>query len=358
MQLTTDLAFGGAERVILNLARGLRGKGVECALAGLFEGGGSPARTRLMLEEDGFEVYSPGIERKRMVWPLARLHRYVKGWTPDILHCHLFHGNAAGGLLRLAGLACPQIWTHHTVERRRLPVRAAFRRLFSRLPECHVFVSDAVRRYQHAVAGAAPREELVYNGIELEPFFVVRPEPGPVFGAMGRLDPGKGFGLLVRAFARLCRENEEVRLKIAGEGPERPALEGLILREGVGERVELVGFAEDVPGFLAGVNAFVHPSRGEGFGLTLLEAMAAGLPCIASRVDSLPEIGGDLVHWVRPGDADGLYCALREMVGARYSAERIARQRAAVARFSCEAMTERYLRLYTSLLAGFARGAR
>ena len=80
------------------------------------------------------------------------------------------------------------------------------------------------------------------------------------------------------------------------------------------------------------------------------QAMAAGLPCIASRVGGLPEIGGDFVRWVRPEDVDDLYRAMREMLRARPSAERLALQREHVAaRFSRERMAEEYLKLYRSL---------
>lgn len=351
MQLTTDLRFGGAERVIVNLVRGLRDRGVECAVAGLFEGGPSPGAMHALLEESGFEVYPVGLERKHMLWRLAGLRAYVNDWRPDLLHCHLFHGHAAGTLLRVLGLGCPMVWTHHSVDRRPLPLRGAFYRLFSRLAGCQVFASEAVRRFQHARAGVAPREELIHNGVDLEPYLALQPRPGAVIGALGRLVPEKGFDVLIRAFARLCAENDEVRLTIAGAGPERAALDRLMRTEGVAGRASLVGFVRDVPGFLAQVNVFAAPSRWEAFGLALLEAMAAGLPCIAARVGGLPEVGGDLVRWVRPDDVDDLYAAMREMAGVRYSREQVARQRARVAtRFSREAMTREYLRLYRSLL--------
>jgi len=350
MQLTTDLRFAGTERVILNLSRGLRERGVECAVVGLLKGGEAPGGLRRRLEREGFTVRSAGLEGKFTAWRLSRLLRFAAEWKPDLLHCHMFHGNAAGALLRILGVRCPQVWTHHVVERRRLPLRGAFYRLLGRMPECHVFVSEAVRRYRRSVAETGRREVVIYNGTELAPFLAVRPRPGPVFGAVGRLDRQKGFDVLVRAFARLCRERDDVMLRIAGVGPERPALEELAAAEGAAGRVELVGFVEDVPAFLAGVNVFVNPSRWEGFGLTLLEALAAGLPCIASRVDSLPEVGGDLVHWVPPDDVEALHEALRAHVGVRQSAERAARQRAAAARFSKDAMTEQYLQLYRSLV--------
>jgi len=343
LQLTTDLRLAGAERVVIALARGLRARGVECAVAGLFEGGEERGRARAVLEEEGFPVYCAGMERKRRLHRLAGLRRFAAGWRPDLTHCHMFHGNAAGALLRLSGVPAALVWTHHTIERRPLPWRRAFCRLFGRLADCRVSVSDAVLRHQRG----ARRQEVVHDGLELAPFLAVQSRPGSVFGAVGRLIPGKGFDVLVRAFAGLARQ--DARLRIAGEGPERVALTALAQREGVADRVELAGFVEDVPAFLSGVNVFVNPTRGEGFGLALLEAMAAGLPCIASRVDSLPEVGGDCVTWVPAGDAGALGAAMAAALRTPRPAQKIAAQRARAARFSAEAMVERYLVLYRSL---------
>jgi glycosyltransferase involved in cell wall biosynthesis len=220
------------------------------------------------------------------------------------------------------------------------------------VPECHVFVSEAVAAFRRSRCGRGRRELVVCNGIDLAPFFAVSPAggaAGTVFGAVGRLDRQKGFDVLVRAFARLAREDDAVRLRIAGVGPERGRLSALAAREGVAGRVELAGFVEDVPAFLASLDVFVNPSRWEGFGLTLLEALAAGLPCIASRVDSLPEVGGDFVTWTAPDDAEGLCAAMRRASSAPGPPVAAGRQRAYVGRFSQESMAERYLALYRDL---------
>ncbi|MCK4374717.1 MAG: glycosyltransferase [Candidatus Brocadiae bacterium] len=349
LQLTTDLRLGGAERVIINLVDCLRGEGVECAVAGIFERSRTPGKARERLEAMGVPTFCAGVDRIYQGWRFPRLRRFVGAMKPDLIHAHLFHGHLASVLVGRRG---PVVWTHHATAPRWWLLRRAFYKLFAGRTDAHVFVSEAVRDYQHRTARVAPNEHVIHNGVDLGPFLAVRPEPGPVFGAVGRLVPlHKGFDLLIQAFARLCREKDEVTLKIAGDGPERGALEELARVEGVADRVEFVGFVDDVAGFLSGINVFVNPSRWEAFGNTLVEAMAAGLPCIAAQVGGLPEVGGDLVRWVRPDDVDDLYAAMREMAGVRYSREQVARQRARVAtRFSREAMTREYLRLYRSLL--------
>jgi glycosyltransferase involved in cell wall biosynthesis len=358
MQLTTDFRFGGAERVVVNLARGLRQRGVDCAVAGLFAGGDARGWTRVVLEQDGFEIFCARMERRYAVWRMAGLQRFVRQWRPDVLHCHLFHGHAAGLVLKLLGLRCPMVWTHHAIYRGAVPLRNGFYRLFPRAARCHVFPSEATQRYQNAHGVRPPSggwEQVIPNGIELAPYLALRPAAGPVFGSVGRLVPEKGFDVLLHAFARLCREDAGVRLRIGGDGRARGSLEALARAEGVGQRAEFVGFVERVPEFLAGVNVFVFPSRWESFGIALVEAMAAGLPCIATRVGGMPEVGGDLVRWVEPEDVEGLYRAMRELRGA-LSPERIARQREAAGRFSAEAMVESYLEVYQAVLAPVREG--
>lgn len=352
LMLTTDLELGGVERTIINRVHCLRREGVECAVAGLFAGGGGRGRAAALLEEEGVEVFCAGMRKVADMWRLAGLWRRHMTWQPDVLHCHLFHGHVAGALLRLAGVRAPMVWSYHSVVEPAGAARRVFYRLLSDVADAHVYVSEAVRRYQRALARPAARGEIIHNGSDLAPFLRLTPRPGPIFGAMGRLTLGhKGFDVLIRAFGRLARQRADARLRIAGDGPERAALQELIEAEGLAERAELVGFVGDVAAFLAGVNVFVNPSRWEAFGNTLVEGMAAGLPCIASRVGGLPEIGGDLVRWVRPGDVQDLYGALRETAHVRPSPQQVARQRRRmVERFSREKMSRSYLRVYRRLL--------
>ena len=354
LMLTTDLRLGGAERAIINTVQCLRQMGITCAVAGLFEGTEGRGKARRVLEAEGFPVFCARMDRPRDAWRLWRLRRFVVDWAPDLIHAHLFHGHLAAATLALTGVRAPSVWSYHAIAPRRWPLRRAFYRLLKGLGGTHVYVSAAVRRYQRRTAGAAVRERVIHNGIELAPFLDVRPVPGSVFGAVGRLVPEhKGFDVLIRAFARLACHDAEPRLKIAGDGPRRAALERLAREERVAERVDFAGFVDDVAGFLAEVNVFVNPSRWEAFGTTLVEGMAAGLPCIGSRVHGLSEIGGRFVRWVRPGDVDGLHRAMRELVRVERPAGEVAEQRDYVGRrFSRERLARDYLETYLSERAG------
>ena len=148
-------------------------------------------------------------------------------------------------------------------------------------------------------------------------------DDGPVkIVAAGRLHPKKGFDVLIRAVGKLRAWDYDVRCEIAGEGDERGALEALIGELDLASCVTLAGWTHDVAGFLAQGDLFAFPSHQEGFPLTLLEAMAVGLPVVATEIDGPSEILKDGVtgRLVPDDDPDRLAEALGELIGDREAA--------------------------------------
>jgi glycosyltransferase involved in cell wall biosynthesis len=145
-------------------------------------------------------------------------------------------------------------------------------------------------------------------------------EVSPLFiGTTARLSPEKGLSYLVDAFARLReRYGERVRLCIAGEGPERSALEQQIDRLRLGEAVELAGWLEhdEVPAFLQRLDVFTLPSTWEGFGVSAVEASACGLPVVASNIHGIPDavLDGTTGLLVPPRDPTALAKALGRLI--------------------------------------------
>lgn len=135
--------------------------------------------------------------------------------------------------------------------------------------------------------------------------------------AAGRLHPKKGFDVLIAALALLRDQGQGFDCEIAGEGDERPKLEGLIAQHGLGERVRLVGW-RDASAFLATGDVFAFPSYQEGFPLVLLEAMAVGLPVASSAIPGPVEMIAEGVDGtlVPPGDAPALAGALAGLIAA------------------------------------------
>jgi glycosyltransferase involved in cell wall biosynthesis len=223
-----------------------------------------------------------------------------------------------------------------------LPVWLRTRALLHRL-DAHVAVGEAsCRRMEDFYALGRGTVVSVPNcvpDVALPPRST-RPAGAPlVVGSLGRLDPVKGYDLLLRALAQL----PGVCAVVVGEGAARADLEQLARELGVDDRVELPGWAERPSALLPGFDVFCLPSRSEGFPLSIVEAMLAALPVVATRVGSVAElvVDGETGLVVERDDVDGLVAALgrlrdgglRERFGAagrtrareRYTVEHMAR---------------------------------
>jgi glycosyltransferase involved in cell wall biosynthesis len=252
----------------------------------------------------------------------------------------------------------PLIVRHETD--RPLKRRPHYRLLYGWLPEHHITNSEATKQ---TILDSAPwlspdEVSVLPNAVEAEPFLSATPAmlglpPEAVaVGYIGRLEERKGVLDLALAWHRVSVAAPAAHLLIAGTGP----LEGQ-LREALhgAPRVHWLGFRTDVPNLLNALDLAVVPSHFEGFGLSALEAMAAGLPVVAARASSLPELVADGVHGrlVEPHAADCLAAAILELVddpGARRRMGRAGREH--VLR---EYTVERMLDRHEELLARIAR---
>jgi glycosyltransferase involved in cell wall biosynthesis len=228
----------------------------------------------------------PGL-RPSLVFRLARL---LRGWGTDVVHTHnskplIYAGPAA----RLAGVR-RVIHTRHGQRFNADRAATALFRLATRTADRLVCVSYDSARLSRLEGLRADKVVVVWNGIDVSRFGFLGPHAGGPAVMVGRLSAEKDVETLVRAAAAVTRVDPSFRLEIAGDGPCRPPLEALarnLLPDG---QVRFLGEVRDVPGLLAGASLFVLPSLTEGISLTLLEAMARGLPVIATRVGGNPEV--------------------------------------------------------------------
>ncbi|MCJ7671497.1 MAG: glycosyltransferase family 4 protein [Acidimicrobiia bacterium] len=171
--------------------------------------------------------------------------------------------------------------------------------------------------------------------------------------ALGQLEPRKNLPNLVRAFDRLAGADREVRLLIAGpDGWGRPAFEAAIDAASHGDRVRWLGYVSDHErrDLLAGATAFAYPSLYEGFGHPPLEAMAAGVPVVATTAGAVPEISGDAALLADPLEPEILAGELARAIGDEaLRADLIARGHARVQEFSWERAAEDFVELYRSV---------
>jgi phosphatidylinositol alpha-mannosyltransferase len=209
--------------------------------------------------------------------------------------------------------------------------------------------------------------EVVPNGVDVARFAgAVSPPAGLPAGRVvlwvHRLDPQKGFPVAVRAFARLAAELPDVHLVVAGDGHDRDAV-GLLPVSDRG-RVAMLGTVpnEDLPGQLAAADVFVAPALGqESFGIALVEAMAAGVPVVASAIPGYDEVVRDGVDGllVPPADVNALAAALRRVLedpGLAAGLARAGRERAAS--YSWDVVTPRLEAIYERVVAGDAPATR
>jgi glycosyltransferase involved in cell wall biosynthesis len=272
----------------------------------------------------------------------------------ELLHSHL-NGPISAGAVAALTARIPHVGTLHDIYHiAARPHRIALLELAAAMGTELVAVSDDMRRFYHAAGRRRLHVQRVYNGVDVAGFGAGPRRGGGTFTfvSVGRLVPLKGYDLLLQALAMTGREGP--RLRLVGDGEDRPVLEALAEGLGVRDRVEFRGFREDVAGELAAADGFVLASRSEGLSCSVMEAMAAGLPCVVTDVGGNRELVAEGVNGflVKAGDAAAL--AARMTVLARDRQRTLAMGTASRARaetlFSIGATLEAYDGIYRSLL--------
>lgn len=365
--LTTGLRLGGAEQQVAALARRFDALGHAVAVVSL---------------TPGCEVaLPPGIEtldlamRKSplsMARALRQMRRFVQHWRPDVIHAHMVHANLLGRALiatDLARVMPPLVCTAHSAREGGVARMLAYR-LTDRWADLTTHVS-AEGRERMIAAGAVPagRIAVVANGIDTARFHpdgAARAEKraeldldaaAPLLLHVGRLVPEKNQTLLLEAFARLPSSLASARLLIAGDGPERGALERRIAALSLGERVRLLGTRADVPALLNAADVFALSSDIEGMPLVVGEAMACGCPVVATDAAGVAQMVDGFGQVVPRGDADALAAALASALrdGRGDRAQQAARHRHIADSLGLEAIAEQWLGRYAALAAATAR---
>jgi glycosyltransferase involved in cell wall biosynthesis len=231
---------------------------------------------------------------------LWRIYRFLRREQFDVVHAHLTYANIIGTLTgRLAGIPTIASLRNQSVDQN--PIRAGLETWLLR------HWADRVMAVGHATAAA---HQARLRGQQIDPIpsavpiFSPLPPPEraalradligqtdrPLLISVGRLHPQKGYDDLFEAFARLHAIHPEVMLVIAGGGELQPALSNQIKARGLENAIRLLGPRNDVPRLLAASDLFVSASHWEGLPVSVLEAMAAGLPVVATEVSDVPRV--------------------------------------------------------------------
>ena len=360
LQVVLSLNPGGTERLVVELVDRLNPE-IPMAVCCLDDQGtwGS------LLEQRGVPVTA--LRRRPGFHPAlaGKVARAARRHRADVLHCHHYSPFVYGCLARVLRPGAQVLFTEHGRLSDKGPSRK--RRIangvLSHVPQGVFAVSDNLKA--HLTAEGFPSETVrtVYNGITLgEPASPsdrddirrrLSLQPGTLLlGAVARLDPVKNLESLIRATTEVVRRLPTALL-VVGDGPERARLEAAAARSPVAHLIRFVGHQDDARRWLAGCDIYVNCSLTEGVSLTILEAMATGLPVVATRVGGTPEIIDDSCGRLIPSRDDAaLTAALLELAAApevRSTLGRAARARV-VRDFSIDRMVAEYRDLYRSAM--------
>ncbi len=368
LTLLVGYGVGGAEQLILDTAPRLRAQGFDLRSAALK----GPGPLLAELEAAGVPSVALGARHRGDLAVVLRLAALLRRERIDLLHSHLFLANLAGRIAgRLAGV--PVILSHqHDTDVWMRPHHRLLERWSVRLADRVITCSEAVRVWEIETIGLPPDKVTTLRNAIVPPA-----EPGDadrravrqalgiapdevVVGTLGRLhEPKKGLSVFIDAAAAVLARVPRARFVLAGDGPSRAELEARAARAGLGDRLLFAGARRDVTRLLSAYDLFVQPSRWEGFGLTLVEAMAVGLPVVATDVGGIPEIvrhGRDGVL-VPAGDAAALALAIADLLDdpARRSAFAAEGRHRAHTEFHIDRLVAETAALYRDALA--RRGA-
>ena len=361
LHVTSHLNMGGITRYILSLSQQLIERGHQVCVAAA--GGHLEGRAREIglahwpVPLNTSQEFSPKILRG-----IRQITNRLREEPVDILHAHTRVGQVVADQVSRR-LKIPYVTTWHGIYKRR-----AGRRWYPCIGDACLAISGVVRDHLlREFQVPEDRVRLVYNGVEAAHYAAapdaakVRayrerwgiPEGRPVIGGIGRLAAGKvkGFDLLLAAACLLRETRPDLHVLIVGDGPRRPFLEDVAERLGILSQVRFVGGVEDIRVPLALMDVFVFPSRWpEAFGLTLIEAMAAGKPVVATRMGAVPELIRDGVDGflIDSEDIGALARAISQMLSDRALVERLGSHAQARVRdhFSLEQMALQVERVY------------
>jgi glycosyltransferase involved in cell wall biosynthesis len=368
--LCAPARMGGLERVVQGLARGQHARGHRVCVVPVVEPGADLEAFLGPLAAAGVGVHPVTVAGRRYLQERNAVRRFLECWRPDILHTHGYRSDVVnGGMARRQGIAT--VSTLHGSSR-----MGGLSHLFEWIQK------RALRGFDGVVAVSAPlRVELLDRGVPCERLHLVPnawqpltsflskpqartalgvPETGLRIGWVGRLVPIKGPDVFVEALARLSGAGGWSASMI-GDGPERQRLEALVRTRAAGGRVILHGGMPQAERFFSAFDVLVLSSRSEGTPMVLFEAMASGVPIVATAVGGVPDVLGDGGGWlVPPEDPLALASAMKSALSD--PAERRERAGRARARLNGEydpgLWLERHDRVYRAALGRSGRRCR
>jgi glycosyltransferase involved in cell wall biosynthesis len=306
---------------------------------------------------------------------LIEMRRLIRQEGPDVVQTWLYHSNLIGGIVsRLALRRAPVVWgIHHSIlkgessKRTTVLVSKASAFLSRLIPSRIVYCANKSRQTHEAAGYDARRGEVIPNGISIVQY---HPDPAArarirrelgisdnarVIGIVARYHPDKDIPNFVQAAALLGETNPEARFVLAGRGLEREnsELADLVKGTGYADRFHLLGSRNDIPDVLNAFDISSLSSITEALPVSIIEAMAVGLPCVSTEVGDAAEVIDRTGSTVPPSNPAALAGAWRELLAlepAVFAALGIAARERVTQCYRIEVTSERYRGVYRSLL--------
>jgi len=356
LHLITDLEVGGAPLFIKNLVCGFDSSRFDVRVACLAPEGPLARELR----EYGIPTHCLGARGAWDIRVFYRLAKLINQFRPDILHCTLVHANVTG---RLVGRFCNVPYIVATIQTAEQGKKwhLTAENLTCRLSDMTVCVSRSVHYHTHRFSNVPlSRLCVIPNAIDCGRFADARPVDPKEFNLspdkkkiifVGRLDPVKNIDILIRVMNTISQKLD-VQLLILGDGPQRDFLEQLTRNLRLSHCIRFIGPRRNVEQWLKLADIFVLPSKWEGLSLSALEAMAVGVPIVASKTAGLTDIiqDGKTGLLVPPGDVQSLSAAVSRLINAPDFARRLAQaaQEHVRRNFSLKAIVLAHTHLYAN----------
>lgn len=353
LYIITGLGFGGAEKVVCDLADQMVLKGHEVKIAYL-------TGDKLMKpKSSNVEIIYLALNGIKSFIPASSQYRnLLRSFRPDVVHAHMVHANIFVRLNRINQKIPKLICTAHNSNEGG-NIRMLAYKYTNFLSDINTNVSkEASQAFINN--GAFTKENLitVYNGIDLNKFKfsnskndIVSIDDGFTnFLSVGRLNEQKDYPNLLNAISQLD-VNLKVRFNIVGDGELRLAIENLIDSMGIKNKVNLLGRRKDIATLMHQSDFFILPSKYEGFGLVVAEAMACGTFVIATDCGGVREVLGDTGILVSPQDSQALAQAMQQALSLTDEQIEVNNKRARKRieeLFSLEKSVEKWLEIYTA----------
>lgn len=365
------MAVGGAQKVLLDQAKWFHDRGHQVVAAFFYDRDGlyDKWKNTFPFPLHDLKAFAQDLnfhqKMGRLLAGLWRLWKLLRRQKFDAIITFTHDSNMLGAPLAwMAGVPI-RVGTHLGEIRGMSRWRKRIHTIFVNLGVIQILIAASTKTRQNAIKeGVRPdRVEVVFNGIPpFEPNWTSRNKIRQELGlyeddlfllSVGRLVFEKGHEFLIEAMASVVRSGQNVIAGICGAGPLRDQLEKQIRRHALEKYVKLLGQWEDVSELLSAADIFVLPSRWEGLPMALLEAMMAGLPVIATRVEGVEEVVEDGVHGILVPleDPAALAKAILQLSGDQEARARmgLAASLRIAREYTTDRMCENYLKIILSL---------